>query len=133
MSSTQSNKHKAAQWFCHVEQWRASGQTRSCQQHGLTVHAFGYWITRHRTQVTATGNNALTLIPAKVIAPHGEVLPAVLILVCPNGSMPTTTPAWHLAEPIAMITAPSGWQCPVKHQAASQSFSKSPARQWAAD
>lgn len=100
MSPTQSNKHKAAQWFCHVEQWRASGLTRSAyyRQHGLTVHAFGYWITRHRTQATAAGNNTLALIPAKGIAPHGEVLSAELILVYPNGNklhLPTTTPtAW---------------------------------------
>lgn len=107
MSSTQSNKLKASQWFHHVEQWRASGVTRSayCQQHGFTVHALGYWITRHRTQTNAT-NNALTLIPAKVIAKHGGELPSELILVCPNGSklhLPTTTPAAWLGTLLSQL------------------------------
>ena len=108
MSSTQSNKHKAAQWFSHVELWRASGLTRTayCQQHGLTVHALGYWITRHRTQATAAGDNSLTLIPAKVIAPQGDKLPSELILVCPNGSklhLPTTTPAAWLGTLLGQL------------------------------
>lgn len=107
MSSTQSNKIKAAQWFRHVEQWRASGLTRSayCQQHGLTVHAFGYWIVRHRTQATAE-NTALTLIPAKASTDRGGQLQSELILHCPNGSklhLPTTTPAAWLGTLLSQL------------------------------
>ena len=106
MSSTQSNKLKASQWFHHVEQWRASGVTRSayCKQHELTIPAFGYWITRYRNQTTA--DNALTLIPGKVIAKHGGELPSELILHCPNGSklhLPTTTPAAWLGTLLSQL------------------------------
>ncbi len=97
MSSIQSNKLNASQWLRHVEQWRTSGLTRSayCQQHGLTVHAFGYWIKRHRTDASAD-SQALTLVPVKAMNQHGALLPSDLILHCPNGSklhLPSTTPA----------------------------------------
>jgi hypothetical protein len=102
MSSTQSNKLKAAQWFAHVEQWRASDLTRSayCQQHGIAVHALGYWVMRHRTQTAADG--ALTLVPAAVT---GEP-PSALVLHCPNGSqlhLPATTPAAWLGALLSQL------------------------------
>lgn len=102
MSSTQSNKLKAAQWFVHVEQWRASGLTRSayCQQHNITVHALGYWVMRQRTQTVA--DDSLTLVPGSVVAE----LPSALILHCPNGSqlhLPATTPAAWLGVLLSQL------------------------------
>jgi hypothetical protein len=97
MSSNQFAKLTAAQWRDHVEQWRASDLTRSayCQKQGISIHALGYWIVRHRPQTT--GAEPLTLVPAKVITDKvGDELPTELVLYCPNGSqlhLPATTPA----------------------------------------
>ena len=97
MSSNQFAKLTAAQWHDHVEQWRTSGLTRSayCQKQGISIHALGYWIVRHRSQPSS--GEPLTLVPAKVITDKaGNELPTELVLHCPNGSqlrLPATTPA----------------------------------------
>jgi hypothetical protein len=106
MSTTQANKFKAAQWFTHVEQWRASGLTRSayCQQHCLTIRAFNRWIARHQEKGSESGT--LTLIAANVSVEGIKGLPSELILYCPNGSklhLPATTPTVWLGALLCQL------------------------------
>ena len=106
MTSIQGNKITRSQWFAHVEQWRASGLTKSeyCQVNGITVHALSYWITRHREQGPECGK--LTLIPAKMTGNTDASPSTSLILHCPNGSQlhfPAGTPAVWLGALLAQL------------------------------
>lgn len=95
------------QWLSHVAQWRASGITRSayCEQHGLKLHSFIYWIKRVREQ--ADGDVKLTLVQGKVamVSPHQA--PGMLVLECPNGSklhLPSSTCASWLGALLGALS-----------------------------
>ena len=109
MPSTKSIKLTPTQWLEHITRWRESGLTRSvyCQQQNISMHAFGYWLKRHRPQSVPTGQTgALTLVAAKVTSRGAETLPGELILHCPNGSklhMPSTTPALWLGTLLGQL------------------------------
>ncbi len=106
MTSIQGNKITRTQWLAHVEQWRASGLTKSeyCQVNGITVHALSYWITRHREHIPEGGK--LTLIPGKITGNADAPHVGSLILHCPNGSQlhfPDGTPTVWLGALLAQL------------------------------
>ena len=112
MPTTQSTKPIPAQWLAHVEQWRASGLTRSayCEQHGINPPCAGL----------------LDSAPPRTIESHwhpnsdpgqGCRATARRIVVRTDPALPQwqqTAPArhharrmaWCLTESITMITAP---------------------------
>jgi len=64
-----------------VRQWRESGLTRNefCQQHGVTLSKFGYWIARFKEDQSDGGGR---FIPMGCSGPSGH---AVLSVIYPNG------------------------------------------------
>lgn len=67
--------------FTLVRQWRESGLTRNefCQQHGVTLSKFGYWIARFKEDQSDGGG---CFIPMGCSGPSGH---AVLSVIYPNG------------------------------------------------
>ena len=100
-----SSQTTQSQWLVHATQWRASGLTRTayCEQQGLKLHTFIYWLKRCKEQTESAG--ALTLVPAKISAAPQKPA-ADLVLECGNGSKlhipAATSSAWLAALLIAL-------------------------------
>ena len=87
--------------FTLVGQWRKSGLTRKefCEQHGITLSKFGYWISRWK-EAESGGDNGF--IPMD--SPGTEGYP-VLSVIYPNGvrlEVPSADPGL-LSRLIALV------------------------------
>ena len=74
-------KERREYMFTLVRQWRESGLTRNefCQQHGVSLSKFGYWIARFK-EAQPGGDGGFIPMGSPGSTPSG-----VLSVVYPNG------------------------------------------------
>ncbi len=74
-------KERRDYMFTLVRQWRESGLTRNefCQQHGVTLSKFGYWISRWK-EAQFSGEGVFVAMGSSGSTSHG-----VLSVIYPNG------------------------------------------------
>jgi len=70
-------KERRDYMFTLVRQWRESGLTRHefCQQHGVSLSRFGYWISRLK-EAQSAGEGSF--IPVGILRPSGHTVLSVI-------------------------------------------------------
>ena len=94
---------KAEKMFELVDQYYSGGETRKafCQQHGLNVSSFAYWISRRRrARATPGGFTALSIAPPPAGAEPVELIyPNGIRVRIPDGNPEVVTRLIQLYEP----------------------------------
>jgi transposase-like protein len=93
---------KAEKMFELVDQYYSSGETRKafCQQHGLKVSTFAYWISRRRARAPQGGFTALTIAPPPAgTEPVELIYPNGIRVRIPDGNPEAVTRLIQLYEP----------------------------------
>lgn len=86
-------QEQASQWLGEVARWRASGLSRAayCAREGLSVSAFGYWVSKANRGVQAPA-------PLTLVAGQPQWLSAPAPIEAGTGGLTLRTPeGWHLS------------------------------------
>ena len=97
---TTTSETKSQRMFALVDEWLASTETKKafCEEQGINVHTFSYWITKRQRTDSPTGG--FTPVDVSGVQPTGQLIityPKGVTIRMDGANLPLISQLIHLA------------------------------------